>query len=344
METLTGIVHRERTGTTGMGARSYAHQSTQSGTRLQIETNFDTTLRRGTCYGRSGAGHGGAISAAAELWPTGASASFMAGSYSCLRRASIGGDSVHQHGDRYAEAVLCFACEHHPTRFFLWAFNAPAQFRTILASQDGVSTNLLHVASGTPISLHVARKNQVLGAMRSLEGRLSSAQEQLDGSPGREFKIAKGQNLKLYPISGTGAAHVNPIYGGCLFGKDKNTGECRMHPFPKYTMDGNLNLPPPRGPPDANGFRALPPVKFPRALVSMEKETVRPLRLLFLLSQPTLLPPRCSSQLPPPFRSLNAALIRTRTLTSHLILLACLVSSRSGRTATLRSKRWWQTI
>jgi len=140
---------------------------------------------------------------------------------------------------------------------------------------------VVQIAKGTPIRLQQTRltvaQNRVLGAMKTLQGRLQSAQSQVLGSGGRgrEFQVAKGQDLKLYPIGGTGAAHLNPIYGGCLYGKDKVTGECRLHPFPKYTMDGNLNLPPPLGPPDANGYRASPPVKFPKALVSMQGETER---------------------------------------------------------------------
>jgi len=47
------------------------------------------------------------------------------------------------------------------------------------------------------------------------------------GGKGRVFKVASGQNLDLVPIEGTGAHHLNPISGGCLFGKDLKTGECR---------------------------------------------------------------------------------------------------------------------
>ena len=40
-------------------------------------------------------------------------------------------------------------------------------------------------------------------------------------------------------------------------------------------MEGQLNLPPPRGPPDANGYRASPPYKFPKALLSVSAEIER---------------------------------------------------------------------
>lgn len=89
------------------------------------------------------------------------------------------------------------------------------------------------------------------------------------------FKVAKGQNLDLVPIEGTGAHHLNPISGGCLYGKDLKTGECRLEGYPEYTMEGQLNLPPPRGPPDANGYRASPPYKFPKALLSVSAEIER---------------------------------------------------------------------
>jgi len=92
---------------------------------------------------------------------------------------------------------------------------------------------------------------------------------------GREFRVAKGQNLDLVPIEGTGAHHLNPISGGCLYGKDLKTGECRLEGYPKYTMEGRLNLPPPRGPPDANGYRASPPYKFPKALMSVAADVER---------------------------------------------------------------------
>jgi hypothetical protein len=160
---------------------------------------------------------------------------------------------------------------------------------------------------------------------------------------------------------GTGAHHLNPITGGCLYGKDLKTGECRfvsflflsvlavenvafvfrpfqgeiggaqvagpnvarrfhlptgsgslyrrmskfagslgllaappvnfpeilllqlltislnfrLEGYPQYTMDGRLNLPPPRGPPDSNGYRASPPYKFPKALMSVAADIER---------------------------------------------------------------------
>mmetsp|Transcript_14541 Transcript_14541/g.49655 ORF Transcript_14541/g.49655 Transcript_14541/m.49655 type:complete len:206 (+) Transcript_14541:440-1057(+) len=40
-------------------------------------------------------------------------------------------------------------------------------------------------------------------------------------------------------------------------------------------MEGKLNLPPPRGPPDDNGYRSSPPVKFPKALMSVAGEIER---------------------------------------------------------------------
>ena len=49
----------------------------------------------------------------------------------------------------------------------------------------------------------------------------------------------------------------------------------RLEGYPKYVMEGRLNLPPPRGPPDANGYRALPPYKFPKALMSVAADTER---------------------------------------------------------------------
>ncbi len=67
--------------------------------------------------------------------------------------------------------------------------------------------------------------------------------------------VAKGQSLDIFPIAGTGAYHTNPVTGGCLFGKDEKTGECRFGEKPKYTYSSYLNLPPNKGPPDANGYR-----------------------------------------------------------------------------------------
>ena len=60
----------------------------------------------------------------------------------------------------------------------------------------------------------------------------------------------------------------------CLFGKLKD-GSCRLHPRPKFKTTAYLNLPPERGPPDANGFRSEPPVKFPKALISVAGERER---------------------------------------------------------------------
>eukprot|EP00960_Hanusia_phi_P015992 471293-Hanusia_phi.AAC.3 len=172
---------------------------------------------------------------------------------------------------------------------------------------------LVRVQSGTPIVLNRASKakeKQVLGAMGTLESKLRNLEQSTSFKMPRssDLKVAKGEVLKLYPISGTGveniavslhglmgivgAQHVNPINGRCLYGKDKSendlcamillssrvcagTGECRLYPYPRYTMEGKLNLPPPRGPPDENGYRSSPPVKFPKALVSVAGEIER---------------------------------------------------------------------
>lgn len=87
--------------------------------------------------------------------------------------------------------------------------------------------------------------------------------------------MASGQSLDIFPVGGTGAYHTNPVTGGCLFGKDEVTGECRFAEKPKYEYSSIVNLPPPRGPPDANGYRAEPPVKFPKALLSVAGEQYR---------------------------------------------------------------------
>ena len=86
--------------------------------------------------------------------------------------------------------------------------------------------------------------------------------------------MASGQALDLFPIAGTGAYHVNPISGRCLFGKLKD-GSCRLQPRPKFKTTAYLNLPPERGPPDANGYRSEAPVKFPKALISVAGERQR---------------------------------------------------------------------
>jgi len=49
----------------------------------------------------------------------------------------------------------------------------------------------------------------------------------------------------------------------------------RLEGYPKYTLDGHFNLPPPRGPPDSNGYRASPPLKYPKALLSYAGEVER---------------------------------------------------------------------
>jgi hypothetical protein len=74
---------------------------------------------------------------------------------------------------------------------------------------------------------------------------------------------------------GTGASHLNPISGGCVYGKDLKTGECRLEGYPKYTLEGRFNLPPPLGPPDENGYRAQMPYKFPKALMSVAADVER---------------------------------------------------------------------
>lgn len=120
--------------------------------------------------------------------------------------------------------------------------------------------------------------------MHRLEGRLNSAASStfseenansgLAALHRKGASVAAGQALDLFPIAGTGAYHVNPINGRCLFGKMKD-GSCRMHPRPKFKTTAYLNLPPERGPPDANGYRSEPPVKFPKALISVAGERRR---------------------------------------------------------------------
>jgi hypothetical protein len=151
-----------------------------------------------------------------------------------------------------------------------------------LEEQDG---GLLHV---TNIELNPSpspgASQRILGAMKTLEGHLSTAADTADTEENARLgldtlnrmgtSVAAGQKLDLFPISGTGAYHVNPTNGRCLFGKLKD-GSCRLHPRPKFKTTAYLNLPPERGPPDANGFRSEPPVKFPKALISVAGERER---------------------------------------------------------------------
>jgi len=88
-------------------------------------------------------------------------------------------------------------------------------------------------------------------------------------------RVVQGHSLQIVPVAGTGAYHTNPITGGCLFGKDKVTGKCNFYEKPVYAYDTIVNMPPPKGPPDANGYRATPPVKFPKALLSVAGEQMR---------------------------------------------------------------------
>ena len=142
-------------------------------------------------------------------------------------------------------------------------------------------SEVVQLDTGAAIHLHRTtrgREKRLLGAMGRLQTKLSSTAMHVRSGKGEDIQIASGQSLKLWPIQGTGANHVNPISGGCAYGKHQtgaHAGECRMHPPPKYTMGGRLNMPPPRGPKDSNGFRGSPPVKFPRALVSVAGEIER---------------------------------------------------------------------
>lgn len=117
--------------------------------------------------------------------------------------------------------------------------------------------------------------SRVLGAISSLQGRLEAATNGAAQGRRRGLSVAQGQKLKILPVAGTGAYHTNPISGGCLFGKNRVSGECNFYEKPVYGYDTIVNLPPPKGPPDANGFRALPPVKFPKALLSVQGEKLR---------------------------------------------------------------------
>ncbi|KAJ1481371.1 hypothetical protein T484DRAFT_1807728 [Baffinella frigidus] len=144
----------------------------------------------------------------------------------------------------------------------------------------GGGGEVVQLDTGAAIHLHRTtrgREQRLLGAMGRLQTKLSSTMHVRSGK-GEDIQIASGQSLKLWPIQGTGANHVNPITGGCAYGKHQtgpHAGECRMHPLPRYTMGGRLNMPPPRGPKDSNGYRGSPPVKFPRALVSVAGEVER---------------------------------------------------------------------
>ena len=160
---------------------------------------------------------------------------------------------------------------------------AIAAWSTGPAMPDSAAARLLlgqevEVDAAAPVRLHrttAARERRLLGKLHSLEGKISAATGVARGRRGRVFRVAKGQNLELMPIEGTGAHHLNPISGGCLYGKDLKTGECRLEGYPQYTLEGHLNLPPPRGPPDANGYRASPPYQFPKALMSVAADVER---------------------------------------------------------------------
>lgn len=152
---------------------------------------------------------------------------------------------------------------------------------------------MVEVDSHASVTLHrstAAKEHRLLGQLHSLEGTIDKATGMVRGGRGREFRVAKGQNLDLVPIEvhrrllmcdaralpcfiylaieviisilphrwlgefhafgqtgchkgnrrslsaecgaykidqGTGAHHLNPISGGCLYGKDLKTGECR---------------------------------------------------------------------------------------------------------------------
>jgi hypothetical protein len=139
------------------------------------------------------------------------------------------------------------------------------------------SGRVLDVQDDAPISMRAVSDgdSRVLGAMSSLQGRLEAATRGAARGRRRGLSVAKGQKLKILPVAGTGAYHTNPISGGCLFGKNKVNGECNFYEKPVYGYHTIVNLPPPKGPPDANGFRALPPVKFPKALLSVQGEKLR---------------------------------------------------------------------
>ena len=159
----------------------------------------------------------------------------------------------------------------------LWRGSAGA---VALAGVQGQAGEVVHLDGGSAIHLHRTtrgREQRLLGAMGKLQTKLTQTMHRRSAH-GDDIEIASGQSLKLWPIQGTGANHVNPVTGGCAYGKHRwgpHLGECRMHPLPNYEMAGRLNLPPPRGPPDSNGYRSSPPVKFPRALVSVAGEIER---------------------------------------------------------------------
>jgi hypothetical protein len=139
------------------------------------------------------------------------------------------------------------------------------------------SGRVLDVQDAAPISMRAVSggDSRVLGAMSTLQGRLEAATRGAARGRRRGLSVAKGQKLKILPVAGTGAYHTNPISGGCLFGKNRVNGECNFYEKPVYGYHTIVNLPPPKGPPDANGFRALPPVKFPKALLSVQGEKLR---------------------------------------------------------------------
>lgn len=122
------------------------------------------------------------------------------------------------------------------------------------------------------VSDAIMHLTSALGSSMSWPVTKIDARAGLDAGSG---ELARGQQLQIIPVAGTGAYHSNPISGGCLFGKNRVTGECNFNEKPKYGYNTIISLPPPKGPPDANGFRALPPVKFPKALLSVAGEEDR---------------------------------------------------------------------
>eukprot|EP00291_Cryptomonas_curvata_P005116 CAMPEP_0172178280 /NCGR_PEP_ID=MMETSP1050-20130122/15935_1 /TAXON_ID=233186 /ORGANISM="Cryptomonas curvata, Strain CCAP979/52" /LENGTH=342 /DNA_ID=CAMNT_0012850955 /DNA_START=138 /DNA_END=1163 /DNA_ORIENTATION=+ len=190
-------------------------------------------------------------------------------------------------------AARTTACKRDSRLGFAFAFTLASCILIMVLCTVKTESSLLEETSGrllhvTGIDIHPAATpsdlpKTILGTMNKLEVKLTAVHGPAAASPGaagtaelerRGGNVASGQALDLFPISGTGAYHVNPINGRCLFGKLKD-GTCRMHPRPKFKTSAYLNLPPERGPPDANGFRSEPPVKFPKALISVAGERQR---------------------------------------------------------------------
>mmetsp|Transcript_14541 Transcript_14541/g.49656 ORF Transcript_14541/g.49656 Transcript_14541/m.49656 type:complete len:101 (+) Transcript_14541:42-344(+) len=86
-------------------------------------------------------------------------------------------------------------------------FPHPATGPSVLV--DSRKGELVRIQSGTPIVLNRGRKveeKKVLGAMGTLESKLRNLEQSTSFKMPRnsDLKVAKGEVLKLYPISGTG--------------------------------------------------------------------------------------------------------------------------------------------